>query len=376
MPIYMDRHDVSQQVTAEIVAQLHQQDLKVQDQFQCRGLTYWFDEKRKAAFCLVEAPSKKAIQKMHQFAHGDVPTLIVEVQPEIVASFLGRIEDPKKQDAALNIIRDSAFRTIMAIELASSSRKNLDITSFKPFLQRVNNTIFKKLKNSCGSVVRRTENYFLASFQSVSKAVQASFEIQQAFNDLQAELTGGRFSLKIGLAAGVPVTGKKLIFEDTIKLAERMCLAINGGIIISSEVKTLYDSENLESLAGNGNIISITEEDKNFLTRLLDYIESAWSDSNLKIDDLTRPLGCSKSQLYRKMIALTGKSPQIFIKEYRLREALVLLNKQSGNISEVAYHSGFTSPSYFSKCFRKRFGCSPSDIFPGKAAFGRITSRI
>jgi hypothetical protein len=50
----MDRHDVSDQVTAENVAELHQQDLKIQHQFNCNGLTYWFDEKRKTAFCLIE----------------------------------------------------------------------------------------------------------------------------------------------------------------------------------------------------------------------------------------------------------------------------------------------------------------------------------
>ncbi|MDO9595052.1 MAG: DUF4242 domain-containing protein, partial [Lutibacter sp.] len=78
MPIYMDRHDVSETVTAENVAQLHQADLKIQDQYKCRGLTYWFDEKRKTAFCLIEAPNKEAIKKMHDHAHGEVPYKIIE----------------------------------------------------------------------------------------------------------------------------------------------------------------------------------------------------------------------------------------------------------------------------------------------------------
>lgn len=47
MPIFMDRHDVSEAVTAEIVAQIHQEDLKIQDKYDCRGLTYWFDDARK-----------------------------------------------------------------------------------------------------------------------------------------------------------------------------------------------------------------------------------------------------------------------------------------------------------------------------------------
>ena len=59
MPIYMDRHDVSETVTAENVAQLHQEDLKIQDQHGCRGLTYWFDNKRKTAFCLLKRLTRK-----------------------------------------------------------------------------------------------------------------------------------------------------------------------------------------------------------------------------------------------------------------------------------------------------------------------------
>ena len=105
MPIFMDRHDISDAITAENVAQLHQEDLKIQDQFGCRGLTYWFDRKRKTAFCLIEATNKNAILRMHNQAHGQVPHEIIEVEPSIVESFLGRIEDPEKaKNTELNII--------------------------------------------------------------------------------------------------------------------------------------------------------------------------------------------------------------------------------------------------------------------------------
>jgi hypothetical protein len=121
----MDRHDVSEHVTAENVANLHQEDLKIQDQFGCRGLTYWFDEKRKTAFCLIEAPDKEAIFEMHNRAHGEVPHEVIEVDASIVESFLGRIEDPKKaKNTELNIISDPAFRTIMLIRLSVSLTQN------------------------------------------------------------------------------------------------------------------------------------------------------------------------------------------------------------------------------------------------------------
>ena len=97
--------------------------------------------------------------------------------------------------------------------------------------------------------VKQTENHFLISFKSVSNAVHAAFEIQLLFKDFRNDINNDKILLKIGLSAGVPVTEKKLIFEDTIKLAERMCMIIKGEIIVSSEVKELYNSENLNALS-------------------------------------------------------------------------------------------------------------------------------
>ncbi|MEE4286177.1 MAG: DUF4242 domain-containing protein, partial [Mariniphaga sp.] len=124
MPIYMDRHNVSEAVTAEVVAQIHQEDLKIQHKYGCRGLTYWFDDARKTAFCLVEAPNENAIIGMHEHAHGEIPNQIIEVDATIVESFLGRIEDPEKaQDTKLNIINEPAFRTIMMVSIENHSFK-------------------------------------------------------------------------------------------------------------------------------------------------------------------------------------------------------------------------------------------------------------
>jgi AraC-like DNA-binding protein len=71
--------------------------------------------------------------------------------------------------------------------------------------------------------------------------------------------------------------------------------------------------------------------------------------------------GMSKAQLYRKITDLTGYSPNNFIREIRLRNALKLIEAHKGNISEIAFESGFNNPSYFSKCFFKKFGILPSE---------------
>ncbi|HEX5026383.1 MAG TPA: AraC family transcriptional regulator, partial [Agriterribacter sp.] len=141
---------------------------------------------------------------------------------------------------------------------------------------------------------------------------------------------------------------------------------IAGEIIMSAEVKDLYNSENIKPVEESQHTIAISAADEEFLRLLVDYTEKNWNDVNLKANDFCKPLGLSKSQLYRKMIALTGTSPNTFVKEYRLAAALKLLNKKSGNISEIAFETGFSSPSYFSKCFQKRYGHMPSGYMPAK----------
>ncbi|MDP1621324.1 MAG: DUF4242 domain-containing protein [Bacteroidales bacterium] len=362
MPIFMDRHDVSETVTAENVAQLHQEDLKIQHEFKCRGLTYWFDEKRKTAFCLVEAPDEQAIKEMHNQAHGEVPHVIIEVDASIVESFLGRIEDPiSAQNAGLNIINDPAFRTIMAVRLETISlTKNNPAEMRTAFLNSIMSVVDIS-DHFQGRIGKQNEESFLVSFDSVSNALSCALEIQAKLKGLSGKIDNLHNKIRIGLSAGVPVAEKKAFFEDTIKLAERMCYIANTGIVVSTEVRDLYKSENSNVFINNPSVLALTPQDEKFLTLLMDFTEKAWRNTDLKVDDFSIPLGCSKSQLYRKMVTLTGKSPNTFIKEFRLNNALRLLNKNADNISEIAFDTGFNSPSYFSKCFHKRFGLLPSE---------------
>jgi AraC-like DNA-binding protein len=361
MPIFMDRHDISEVVTAENVAQIHQEDLKIQDEFGCRGLTYWFDDKRKTAFCLIEAPDAKAIQKMHDKAHGQVPASIIEVETSIVESFLGRIQDPEKtRDSELNIINDPAFRTIMVVSL-NRITLNGDSQSFKTLFEKLSQDIRKTIQSYEGNIVRQSDDYYLVSFKSVTNAVRAALEIQGVNREFAKNEKKEKVNIKIGLSAGVPVTQKQLIFEDTIKLAERIAALVRGEIVVSAEVKELYKGENENTFIKGKGITSLMETDEKFITLLMDYTDKVWNDANLKVDHFCKPLGRSKSQLYRKMILLTGQSPNTFIKEYRLKEALKCIQKRVGNISEIAFTTGFTSPSYFTKCFKKKFGFIPAD---------------
>ena len=362
MPIYMDRHDVSDSVTAENVAELHQKDLKIQHQYGCRGLTYWFDDVRKTAFCLIEAPSAEKLKEMHDFAHGEIPHRIIEVNPVIVESFLGRIEDPEKAtDTRLNIINDPAFRIIMVVELEVYSLKKYKENTYRSLNEKYKKNVLKVIQKFDGRFVTYKENRILVSFTSVTKAVKCTLELQSFPGKKTDSKMNEPVRLKISLNAGVPVTERETLFEDTVKLAERMTF-INSDITISEELKELYVSENLNQPVLDEQIFVLSATDQKFLAQLMDFTDNEWQNTGLTVESFQRHLGFSKSQLYRKMILLTGNSPNNFLLLYRLKRILHLLHNKNNSVSEIAYAGGFNSPSYFAKCFRKTYGLSPSSF--------------
>lgn len=361
MPIYMDRHQVSNTVTAEHVAQLHQQDLKTQDEFNCKGLTYWFDDKRKMAFCLIEAPDKQAIQKMHDQAHGQVPHQIIEVDAGLVESFLGRIEDPvKAQDGALTIIDDTAFRIVMITGFNEYAFEKALVERASELSDCMNN-LSKVIGRFNGRIVKQERNFFLVTFTSVTQAVICAIEVHTNFAAWCESLKCTQVNLKTGISEGVPVTDNKAFFEDALEMAQKLFYISSSKIVMSSEVKKLYKDENLDVYIDPNLFMALSHYEEKFFKDLIDYLEETWQNPDLKVADIGKHLGYGKSQVYRKMMSMIKMSPNTFIKDYRLNKSLALIKKQNGNLAEVAYEAGFNSASYFSKCFLKKFGLRPSE---------------
>lgn len=105
----------------------------------------------------------------------------------------------------------------------------------------------------------------------------------------------------------------------------------------------------------------IENMDDQFLRRFLTQIEAVYSDPEYNVEKLSDILGLSRGHLHRKMKELTGTSPVEFLRNYRLNKASQLLKQGELSISEIAYATGFTSPAYFSKCFRQVYSLTPSE---------------
>ena len=104
---------------------------------------------------------------------------------------------------------------------------------------------------------------------------------------------------------------------------------------------------------------SFQDVDKGFIDRLKDIISSRLSDPELTVESIGEEIGLSRVQLYRKTKSLIGYSPNEFLRICRLRKASAMLSSTEKTVSEIAYSVGFSSPSYFTKCFKEYFGENP-----------------
>jgi AraC-like DNA-binding protein len=354
----MDIH-VLPGVKARDVAEAHLKDVLIQEEHECKCITYWVDEERENIFCLIEAPSKDAVNKMHGRAHGLIPNKIIEVNNKLVVSFLGRIYDPidaEITDDGLKVFNDPSFRILMVVKLPDEAllKHKLGDGEAESRLKKYYSVLRTHLKMHEGRETEEKGPGFISSFCSASKAVACALSIYKEFSDEGVELD----DFKIGVSAGEPVAKSETLFGDTIQFAEQMC-SIKGKhpIAISSQVDELISKDFFPERRKK--ILTLGPQDESLLGLLYRQMEENWQNPEFNVAEFCNVMAMSKSQLYRKTMSLCGTSTVLLLKDFRLEKAKGLMKKQRYNISEITFSSGFTSPSYFTKCFKKRYGLLP-----------------
>jgi len=234
----MDRHYV-EGATRHAVADAHQKDLAIQDKYDVKFLTYWFDDMRCTAFCLVEAPNRETIERAHNEAHGLVPNEVLEVDPAVVEAFLGRIKDPPAPPTKTDGVSiDAGFRAIMFTDLKDSTRMTLLYGDAKALhLMHVHNALIRNALNSSrGREVKHTGDGIMASFLSVADAVECAIAIQKAFAAYNQEHGETPLYVRIGLSAGEPIEEHGDLFGKSVQLAARLCSHAEPGRIVIDQI--------------------------------------------------------------------------------------------------------------------------------------------
>ena len=102
--------------------------------------------------------------------------------------------------------------------------------------------------------------------------------------------------------------------------------------------------------------------DSEFYARFCNIVEAGMSDPNLNVDTVAGRMGLGRTQFYRKIKALTGHSPVELLRDMRLARARNLLTTTEKTVAEIAYEVGFSTPAYFGKCYKDRYGDTPAAI--------------
>lgn len=362
MPIYMDFHDLSE-VTIEEARKAHLNDISVQEKYKVKYLQYWVNEKEGKVYCLIKAPSKAACKATHKEANGISACNLVEVKSGMYDLFLG---DNQKIDHGLvrhfNEEVDNGYRFIMSLSLMRAYPLFSEKMASKKTADQLKLECIGIVEKFNGRDINQPEKDSVTGiFRTPDDALNCSMDLRNHILNAKSKTKYKSFKFKIGLCVGQPVTKDQGFFEKALNFAQLLC-----DVSKFSEITTSLFFAHLSNLedkvADRNGIRTIHTQDADFLLSLHTFITDNLDKESLNVDLLAREMYVSRAQLYRKIKSLTGASPNHFIRDQRLDKSVRLLKKESSNISEIALDVGFNNPSYFSKCFQKRFGVSPSKI--------------
>lgn len=344
MPLYIDLH-IDSNLTLDIIKQFHVADKAIQAKYGVRYLQILLNQPQGYLFCLVEGPDKESCAKVHQEAHGNIACNILEITEADFSSLLAN----KQKDAL-----DFTLNSDGTLDTGTRILLYIDLLGSPEYYREAKEIMKDVLAQDQVRTAESFENRLVVIFDSSTIAIDKAVRIRDRVIESSLPI-----EIRLALNIGPPLEEKGSFFEAVRKSVDHFSfVSKNGEITLSSKVMQLYN--------GNHDAISnvvkiITPADEQFLDHVMQSVQKVWDKNDLSMPDFARELGMSKSQLSRKLNALSGLSPNDFLKEYKLRKAIALMEDQKLNIAEVTMAVGFSNPSYFTKCFRKRFGMAPSD---------------
>ena len=266
---------------------------------------------------------------------------------------------------------------------------------------------FHKTRN--GKVIQYYGDGSLSIFDSAIECVLCAIEIQREFSKEPV------IPLRIGIHLGDVLITESDIIGNSVNITSRIeSLGQSGTILISNQIREEISNQDISlELLGSFHFkndgrkrevyavtekglvrpdlhrisgklaedeshtiafpeattaITSTSSEEDFDNLVREVIMESLDDPDFSVTVLCKKVGYSRPQLYRKLQALHGLSPSDYIREIRLKEAARLLELKTGNVSEIAYQTGFNNLSYFSKVFQERFGVVPSGYSKKKSS--------
>ena len=303
----------------------------------------------------------------HLFWVGNTAEVLDEITSFIQQ--LKPIQKSKKQLLTIMVLNIYSKRTHVSAN---------SLLSINP--EQVNQQLIQKYR---GKLHHLEGNTCIATFEGPSKAIHCCLDFQKSLQAINMQLEAG---IHVGECLFVD---DEIIDTTSINTAKQIqSLAQPNQILVTQTVKNLLPDVELKfsAITTSPSLDLLTPlfavEDryslplniptndhvgiqKNgfLLEHVLQCIDDHMSDEYFSVETLCQHIGINERQLQRKLKATTNKSPGQMIRSVRLHRAKELLLKESHIIAEIAFQTGFSSPSYFSRCFKNEFGISPSEMF-------------
>ena len=144
--------------------------------------------------------------------------------------------------------------------------------------------------------------------------------------------------------------------------SQELKIRIKNLLDVRKRLKSVYSQGKEQISTENKSGVILNPVDERFIVKVHEIIQENLQNEQFGVEQFSRQIGMSGTQLRRKMNGLTGQSPNQYIRTIRLREAARLIREENQTVSEAAYQSGFNNLSYFSKCFQEEYGSLPSEF--------------
>jgi class 3 adenylate cyclase len=234
MPLFLDIHKLPDGVTPEALHDAHAADVRTQDEYGVCYQAFWYDQAAGTVACLVEGPNREACIEVHRKAHGLVADFIIEVNSTSIQSFMGGATVAPTGDVILpDGARDTGVRILLVTEisnLSAVSSQHGDEAAMK-VVQHHDETIHALVHKHGGREVMHAGDGVMLSFRLASAAVQCALEAQQEFAKVKSGIAP---TVRIGLAAGEPVSQHEKLFGAVVDQARAICRAAQPGEVLTS----------------------------------------------------------------------------------------------------------------------------------------------
>ncbi len=138
---------------------------------------------------------------------------------------------------------------------------------------------------------------------------------------------------------------------------EELKIRVNNLIKLREQMREKFRSE----MMLKPREVIVPSSEKVFLEKLSEILEKKYNNDKFGVDELSSEVGLSRSQLHRKLKAVTDQTTTEFIRNFRIQRAADLIMQNAGNMAEIAYQVGFSSQAYFTKSFSEFYNCSPME---------------